>query len=130
MYPFSVLHPAGNVAEHLVSAGLARVVDWHAGMLASGGGMERLRAAEKVAKEKRLYLYANLPTTTVSTTGKAIGATSNGHSRNFDATVTRIWSADQISVVEKEDGKERRIQLSSVRGPRYVFISIRVEGMR
>ena len=41
----TVLHPAGNVAEFLVAAGLARVVDWHAGMLASSGGMERLRAA-------------------------------------------------------------------------------------
>ena len=41
----TVLHPAGNIAEHLVGAGLARVVDWHAGMLASTGGMERLRAA-------------------------------------------------------------------------------------
>jgi len=43
----TVLHPAGNVAECLVATGLARVVDWHAGLLASSGGMERLRAAEK-----------------------------------------------------------------------------------
>ncbi|KAF7971882.1 hypothetical protein HWV62_19771 [Athelia sp. TMB] len=112
----SVLHPAGNVAEHLVAAGLARVVDWHAGMLASSGGMEKLRAAEKVAKEKRLCLYANVaPVAAVA--GKSSGASSHGN-RHFDATVVRIWSADQISVVEKDTGKERRIQLSSVRGPR------------
>lgn len=43
----SVSHPAGNIAEFLVSAGLGRVIDWHAGMLAAGGGMERLRAAER-----------------------------------------------------------------------------------
>lgn len=43
----TVLHPAGNVAEHLVATGLANVVGWHAGLLASSGGMERLRAAEK-----------------------------------------------------------------------------------
>lgn len=42
-----VQHPAGNIAEHLVAAGLARVVDWHAGMLSASGGMERLRAAER-----------------------------------------------------------------------------------
>jgi staphylococcal nuclease domain-containing protein 1 len=42
-----VQHPAGNIAEHLVAAGLARVIDWHAGMLANDGGMERLRAAER-----------------------------------------------------------------------------------
>jgi staphylococcal nuclease domain-containing protein 1 len=116
-----VLHPAGNVAEHLVAGGLARVVDWHAGMLASGGGMERLRAAEKAAKEKRTCLYANMPAAS-PISGKANGTTTNGHTRNFDATVIRIWSGDQVSVVEKEGGKERRLQLSSTRGPRYAGI--------
>ncbi|KAJ7251525.1 hypothetical protein B0H12DRAFT_1119396 [Mycena haematopus] len=111
----TVLHPAGNVAEHLVAAGLARVVDWHAGMLASSGGMEKLRAAEKNAKEKRLCLYANVPVTAAS---KSNGTASNGQARVFDATVIRIWSGDQISVVEKETGKERRLQLSSTRGPK------------
>lgn len=113
----TVLHPAGNVAEHLVAAGLARVVDWHAGMLASGGGMERLRAAEKAAKDKRLCLYANANVAPTSAAGKLTGPTSNGSSKDFEATVIRVWSADQISVVEK-DGKERRLQLSSTRGPR------------
>ncbi|CDO69288.1 hypothetical protein BN946_scf184976.g7 [Trametes cinnabarina] len=110
----SVLHPAGNIAEFLVSAGLARVVDWHAGMLASSGGMERLRAAEKSAKEKRACLYANAPAPSAKTNGAAL----NGNSRSFDATVVRIWSADQISVVERDTGKERRLQLSSTRGPK------------
>ncbi|ETW80350.1 hypothetical protein HETIRDRAFT_384869 [Heterobasidion irregulare TC 32-1] len=111
----NVLHPAGNIAEHLVGAGLARVVDWHAGMLASTGGMERLRAAEKSAKEKRLCLYANAPAATSS--GKSV-TVANGASRSFDATVVRVWSADQISVTEKDGGKERRLQLSSTRGPK------------
>ncbi|KAJ7178432.1 hypothetical protein C8R43DRAFT_459314 [Mycena crocata] len=111
----TVLHPAGNVAEHLVAAGLARVVDWHAGMLASGGGMERLRAAEKAAKEKRLCLYANAP---AAVTSKSNGNAANGQTRVFDATVIRVWSGDQISVVEKDTGKERRLQLSSTRGPK------------
>ncbi|KAG1734762.1 uncharacterized protein EDB91DRAFT_1146762 [Suillus paluster] len=113
----TVLHPAGNVAEHLVAAGLARVVDWHAGMLAAGGGMERLRAAEKAAKEKRTCLYANVPTASASTTAQSNGA-ANGNTRVFDGTVTRVWSGDQISVVDKESGKERRLQLSSTKGPK------------
>ncbi|KIJ67884.1 hypothetical protein HYDPIDRAFT_25347 [Hydnomerulius pinastri MD-312] len=113
----SVLHPAGNVAEHLVAAGLARVVDWHAGMLASGGNMERLRAAEKVAKEKRICLYANASTASASTATKTIGS-SNGLSRSFEGTVIRVWSADQISVAATDSGKERRLQLSSTRGPK------------
>ena len=109
-----MLHPAGNVAEHLVAAGLARVVDWHAGMLACSGGMERLRAAEKTAKEKRVCLYANAPVPSA----KSNGSTTNGASRSFDATVVRVWSADQISVVDRDSGKERRLQLSSTRGPK------------
>lgn len=100
-----------------MAAGLARVVDWHAGMLASGGAMERLRASEKTAKDKHLCLYANANVAPTSTTMKSAGTTSNGNSKDFDATVIRVWSADQISVVEK-DGKERRLQLSSTRGPR------------
>ena len=84
--------------------------------------MERLRAAEKAAKEKRICLYANSSAASASAAGKANGTTPNGHTRNFDATVIRVWSGDQVSVVEKEGGKERRLQLSSTRGPRYVVI--------
>lgn len=109
----SVLHPAGNIAEHLVSTGLARVVDWHAGMLAVGGGMQRLREAEKTAKERRAYLYANATAPAISRTGSV----ADGPPRAFDATVTRVWSGDQVSVMDK-DGKERRLQLSSTRGPK------------
>lgn len=112
-----VIHPAGNVAEHLVAAGLARIVDWHAGMLASGGGMERLRAAEKVAKEKRACLYASGPTQSVAPSSKT-NDSHNGNSRSFEGVVIRIWSGDQISVAEKESGKERRLHLSSTRGPK------------
>ncbi|GJJ06096.1 hypothetical protein Clacol_000285 [Clathrus columnatus] len=114
----TVLHPAGNIAELLVATGLARVVGWHAGLLASSGGMERLRIVEKQAKEKRAYLYANVPETT---NGKNLAASTtvpNGNSRTFEATVIRIWSGDQISVLEKETGKERRLQFSSTRCPR------------
>ena len=78
--------------------------------------MERLRAAEKSAKEKRLCLYASAPA--VSVTSKSGGTTSDGQARSFEATVTRIWSGDQISVVDKASGKERKLQLSSTRGPK------------
>lgn len=47
MFIGTVLHPAGNIAELLVATGLARVIGWHAGILASSGGMERLRTAER-----------------------------------------------------------------------------------
>ncbi|KAF8638063.1 hypothetical protein AX16_010695 [Volvariella volvacea WC 439] len=110
----TVLHPAGNVAEHLVANGLARVVDWHAGMLAASGGMERLRAAERAAKEKRFNLYATAPAPSTAKTATM----NNGQSRVFDATVIRVWSGDQITVLDKETQKERRLQLSSIRAPK------------
>jgi staphylococcal nuclease domain-containing protein 1 len=115
----SVLHAqGGNIAEHLVANGLARVVDWHAGMLAAGGGMERLRQAERAAKEKHLRLYANAP----APAAQANGATANGSTRTFDAIVTRVWSGDQISVADRDTDKERRIQLSSTRAPKYAIM--------
>ncbi|TFK53941.1 hypothetical protein OE88DRAFT_1710997 [Heliocybe sulcata] len=112
----NVLHPAGNVAEHLVAAGLARIVDWHAGMLSAFGGMERLRAAEKVAKEKRACLYA--ATAPSAKTNGAAAPAGKGDSQSFEGVVSRVWSADQISVIDRDTGKERRLQLSSTRGPR------------
>lgn len=78
--------------------------------------MERLRSAEKSAKEKRLHLYANA---TAPTTASNNVTTVNGQARAFDATVVRIWSGDQVSVVDASN-KERRLQLSSTRGPKLV----------
>lgn len=77
--------------------------------------MERLRAAEKSAKEKRVCLYANIP---AASTGSKTNGNGPTGSRTFDATVIRVWSGDQVSVVEKDTGKERRLQLSSTRGPK------------
>lgn len=114
-----MLHPAGNVAEHLLGNGLARIVEWHAGMLSSIGGMEKLRAAERSAKDKRLNLFASQ--STMVSNGHSGGAASNGQVKVFDATVTRVWSGDQVSVLGKEDVNERRLYLSSIRAPKYNF---------
>jgi len=107
----------GNIAEFLLGAGLAHLVEWHSGMLAPYGGSEKLRAADRSAREKRLGLHANaqLP----SAISKALSAAPNGTSRAFEGTVVRVWSGDQVSILAK-DGKERRVQLSSTRGPKYV----------
>ncbi|KAI0344602.1 transcription factor [Trametopsis cervina] len=111
----SVLHPAGNVAEFLVAAGLARVVDWHAGMLAAGGAMERLRQAERSAKEKRIRLYAG---SAAAPAGKSNGHPTSTTASKFDGIVVRVWSGDQISIAERDTNKERRVQLSSTRAPK------------
>lgn len=45
----------GNIAELLLLEGFARCVDWSIVHIKSGA--EKLRAAEKLAKEKRLRLW-------------------------------------------------------------------------
>jgi staphylococcal nuclease domain-containing protein 1 len=89
--------------------------------------MDRLRAAEKSAKEKKTGLWENYSAPAKG--GSAQGLAANGSAgpvgpqtkgTSFDATVVRIWNADTISVIEKGDasGKERRMTLASVRAPR------------
>jgi staphylococcal nuclease domain-containing protein 1 len=105
-----VIHPNGNIAEHLVASGLARIVDWHAGLMGAQG-MERLRAAERKAKERRLCLYA-----AAASASKGVAGTPNPSSKPqaFNGIVSRVWSGDQLSVFDPA-GKERKLQLSSVR---------------
>ena len=76
---------------------------------------EKLRAADRAAKEKRLGLHANA--LTAPALSKSISGTTNGTERAFEGSVIRVWSGDQVSILTK-DGKERRIQLSSTRGPK------------
>lgn len=72
------------------------------------------------AKERGSYLYAN---TGEVSDGKGSSTTvASGNTRSFEGTVIRIWSGDQISVAEKDSSKERRIQFSSTRCPRFVNV--------
>lgn len=122
----TAIHPVGNIAEFLLASGFAKVVDWHAGILSSAGGLDRLRAAERSAKEKKIGLWENY---SAPARGASAANASNGTSaptgpqtrgQTFDATVVRIWNADTISVIEKGDAKatERRLTLASVRAAR------------
>lgn len=113
----TVHHPAGNIAALVVSVGLARIVDWHAGFLASSPTptmMSELRRAELDARSHRRGLFKDLPDPRVA----AQQAAASG--RSFTATVTRVWGADMLSIVKEGDAsaKERRVQLASVRQPR------------
>ncbi|GAA5875888.1 hypothetical protein JCM3774_001113 [Rhodotorula dairenensis] len=111
----TVHHPAGNIAALLVQVGLARIVDWHAGFLASSptpSMMSELRRAEADAKSHRRGLYKDLPDPRIA----AQQAAASG--RSFDALVTRVWGADMLSIVKNGEQTERRVQLASVRQPR------------
>ncbi|MBW0476193.1 hypothetical protein O181_015908 [Austropuccinia psidii MF-1] len=123
-------HPAGSISAHLLANGLARVVDWHAGFLSSvpenqGGGMERLRKAEKEGKDARRGIWKLTPASGSGVPGSSStsGVDSSGNSK-FEGIVSRIWTGDTISIrvscagSKSQCQKERKVQLSSIRLPR------------
>ncbi|KAI8632899.1 putative transcription factor [Xylariaceae sp. FL1651] len=98
----SLLHPRGSIAEFLLADGLARCNDFHSTLL--GSKMATLRAAEKKAQAGKLRLHKDH-------VAKAGGGSTS------DMIVFKVMSADTIFVRAKT-GEEKRISLSSVRGPR------------
>lgn len=100
----TVKHPRhGTIAKHILEAGYARCSDFHSTML--GAGMAELREAEKVAQQKKQGLY------------KDHIAKASSQGGNLEAQVTKVFSADVI-FVQNRAGVEKRINLSSIRGPR------------
>ncbi|PSS28063.1 hypothetical protein M430DRAFT_92771 [Amorphotheca resinae ATCC 22711] len=99
----SVKHPRGSIAVFLLEAGLARCLDFHSTLL--GPDMAPLRKAEKVGQAAKRGLF------------KDHVAKVNPQGGNLEAQVTRVFSADVI-FVRNRAGVEKRINLSSIRGPR------------
>lgn len=103
----NIIHPRGNIAEFLLQEGLARCNDFHSTML--GEKMAALRAAEKQAQGKKLRLHRHH-------VAKADGG-------NQEMIVSKVIGADTIIVRNKAGTSEKRISLSSIRGPRTVEAS-------
>lgn len=99
----TIRHPNGSLARHLLGAGLARCTDNHSTLL--GKEMATLRQAEREAQEKKLCLH------------KSHVGSINLPGGSLEGTVTKITSADVVYVRNKA-GVEKRISISSVRGPR------------
>ncbi|KAJ3324156.1 hypothetical protein HDV06_000697 [Boothiomyces sp. JEL0866] len=96
----TILHPAGNIAELLLSEGYAKILDWN---LASVTNPEKYKDCESAAKAKQLRLWKGFVKTATNAS-------------NFQATVTKIIGPDLILV--EVNGKERKIGFSSIRGPK------------
>lgn len=114
----TIAHPAGNIAALLLSTGFAKCVDWHAGFLSVSPTptmMSELRTAELKAKTARIGLWSSLP---APAPGAAEVQRKLEKERKWEGRVVRVWGADMLSIVRDGDGKEFRIQLSSVRQPR------------
>lgn len=102
----TVLHPNGNIAEHLLRFGFARCVDWS--LASVTGGADRLRAAEKEAKEKRVRLWKDYTPSGIPIDAKE---------QRFEGKVVEVINADAL-VVKVGDNELRKIFLSSIRPPR------------
>lgn len=101
----SVIHPNGNIAELLLREGFARCVDWS--MAYVTGGAEKLRAAERAAKEKRLRLWKDYV---------ASAPAVNPKDKQYSAKVLEIVNGDALMVKVGESA--RKIFLASIRPPR------------
>lgn len=99
----SVFHPRGNIAEALLREGFAKCVDWSIGLCTEGS--EKMRAAEKQAKEKKLRLWRDYQ------------IPSAANRETYKAKVMEVCMNDSL-MVEKDDGTETKIYLASVRMPR------------
>ncbi|KAF9928343.1 hypothetical protein FBU30_002424 [Linnemannia zychae] len=98
----TIQHPAGNIAEALVSQGLAKVADWSITHVT--GGPAVLRAAERKAQAAKARLW------------QAHVEKSKGKDNEFDATVARIMTGDTI-IVRNAKGQERKLRLSNIKAP-------------
>ncbi|KAK5662933.1 hypothetical protein OQA88_6345 [Cercophora sp. LCS_1] len=98
----AIIHPRGNIAEFLLQDGFARCNDFHSTFL--GSDMAALRAAEKKAQSSRLRLHKH-------------HVAKSSDTKDLEVTVTKIIGADTI-IVRNKTGEEKRIGLSSIRGPR------------
>ncbi|RUS33118.1 hypothetical protein BC938DRAFT_473013 [Jimgerdemannia flammicorona] len=97
----SVRHAAGNIAESLVSAGLAKVAGHTVTLLTEGPG--KIRAAESAAKEKRLHIWQDYV------------AKEKTEDQEFSGLVTKIISGDTVQVRNTKTGVEKKLQLSSIK---------------
>ncbi|KAG8198549.1 hypothetical protein JTE90_026450 [Oedothorax gibbosus] len=102
----SVLHPNGNIAELLLNEGLAKCVDWSLQCVTSG--LEKFRAAEKSAKEKRLRMWKDY-----APSGPVIDA----KEKEFQGKVVEVINADAMNL-KLADGSIKKIFLASLRPPR------------
>lgn len=102
----TILHPKGNIAELLLKEGLARCVDWSIAFMKSGA--DRLRAAEKKAKESRVRLWKDWQSTTPQITGKE---------KEYTGTVVEVINGDAL-MIKLPNGQVKKVFLSSIRPPK------------
>ncbi|NXJ21614.1 SND1 protein, partial [Dicrurus megarhynchus] len=96
----------GNITELLLREGFARCVDWSIAVYTRGA--DKLRAAERFAKERKLRIWRDYVAPTANLDQK---------DKQFVAKVMQVLNADAI-VVKLNSGDHKTIHLSSIRPPR------------
>ncbi|KAM5173085.1 staphylococcal nuclease domain-containing protein 1 [Mantella aurantiaca] len=102
----TILHPNGNITELLLKEGFARCVDWSIAVYTQGS--EKLRAAERYAKERKTRIWRDYVAPTANLDQK---------DKQFVAKVVQVLNADAM-VVKLNSGDYKTIHLSSIRPPR------------
>ncbi|XP_074027844.1 staphylococcal nuclease domain-containing protein 1 isoform X2 [Leptinotarsa decemlineata] len=102
----TIIHPKGNIAELLLKEGFARCVDWSIVFMKSGA--DRLRAAERQAKEARRRLWKDFIASTPKVTGKE---------KEFTATVLEVNNGDAL-LLKMANGDTKKVFLASIRPPK------------
>ncbi|KAL1117006.1 hypothetical protein AAG570_004334, partial [Ranatra chinensis] len=98
----TVLHPKGVIAEELLKTGYAHCVDWSIGKMKRADA-DRLRQAERFAKEKKLNLWKDY--------------TPPPQVYKFVGTVMEVINGDAL-IVKLPNGTLKKIFLASIRPPR------------
>lgn len=101
----------GNIAELLLKDGFARCIDWSMGFVT--GGAEKLRGAEKYAKEKKLRIWKDYQ----ASTSVNPAANLKGKEKEFTATVVECVNGDAL-MVRMADNSLKKLFLASIRPPR------------
>lgn len=108
-----IYHPAGNISEKIIAAGLAEIADWQSAFIGSEG-MVILRNAEKQAKAngKGLWKFLVKPAPIISKSGSTfkIGT-------SIEGTIARVISPDAYAI-DLQNGTQQVVYLSSIRAPR------------
>lgn len=100
----TIIHPKGNIAEELLKVGYAHCVDWSISKMKKADA-DKLRQAEKMAKEKRLRIWKDwTPPPVIS-------------DREFSGTVIEVVNGDAL-MVKLPNGTVKKIFLASIRPPR------------
>lgn len=102
----TILHPNGNIAEALLREGFARCVDWSIASVT--GGPEKLRASEKLAKDRKVRLWTDY---------KPSGPKIDDKDKEINGKVVEIVNADAL-IIKRGDGSLKKIFLASIRPPR------------